>query len=389
MIFEFATAARIIFGHGTLSEAGPIAVSLLGNIRKGKVMLVTGVSTSRPSRLTAVLAKHDIEFITIPVTGEPTVEMVRTAVDRGIMAGCRVVISLGGGSAIDMGKAIAAMTTNGGNPLEFMEVIGPGKPLVHPPLPFIAIPTTSGTGAEVTRNAVLASPPHRMKVSLRSPLMLPRIALVDPELTYELPPALTAATGMDALTQLVEAFVSVRANPVTDGFCREGIRRAGRSLRRAFEQGDCASAREDMALASLLSGLALANAGLGAGHGIAAPLGGMFAAPHGAVCAALLPHVMAVNVSVLRQRSPESGTLRRYDEVARILTGKAAAVAADGIQWVTELARDLQIPMIRTYGVQTSDVPALVENAMKASSMKGNPVPLAANEVTEIIAAAM
>ena len=389
MNFEFAAPGRIIFGPGTLCEAGSIAVSLLGNVRKGKAMLVTGVSTTRPDRLTAILAKHDVEFVTLPVTGEPTVEMVRTAVDRAIVADCRMIISIGGGSAIDAGKAIAAMITNGGNPLEFLEVIGQGKPLARPPLPVVAIPTTAGTGAEVTRNAVLASPAHRVKVSLRSPMMLPRLALVDPELTYELPPALTASTGMDALTQLIESYVSVRANPITDGLCREGIMRAARSLRKACAQGDSASAREDMALASLLSGLALANAGLGAAHGISAPLGGMFTAPHGAVCAALLPHVMTVNIDALRRRDPEAESLGRYDEIARLLTSKATAVAADGIRWVADLRRGLAIPTIGAYGVQSSDVPTLVENAMKASSTKGNPIALTPDEVGAIITAAL
>lgn len=389
MIFEFATATRIIFGNGSLSEAGPIALSFLGNVRKGKVMLVTGVSTSRPSRLTAILAKHDIEFITLPVTGEPTIEMVRTAADRAVASDCRIVISIGGGSAIDAGKAIAAMITNGGDPIVHLEVIGQGKPLLQPPVPFIAIPTTAGTGAEVTRNAVLASAAHRLKVSLRSPMMLPRLALVDPELTYDLPPALTAATGMDALTQLIEAFVSVRSNPLTGGFCREGIPRIARSLRKAYEHGECAGAREDMALASLLSGLALANAGLGAAHGIAAPLGGMFAAPHGAVCAALLPHVMTVNIAALRRSAPESESLRRYDEVGRMLTGSATAVAADAIRWTSEIGRDLGIPKIGSYGVQASDIPALVEGALKSSSIKGNPIALTGEQVGEILAAAM
>lgn len=389
MIFEFATATRIIFGNGSLSEAGPIALSFLGNVRKGKVMLVTGVSTSRPSRLTAILAKHDIEFITLPVTGEPTIEMVRTAADRAVASDCRIVISIGGGSAIDAGKAIAAMITNGGDPIVHLEVIGQGKPLLQPPVPFIAIPTTAGTGAEVTRNAVLASAAHRLKVSLRSPMMLPRLALVDPELTYDLPPALTAATGMDALTQLIEAFVSVRSNPLTGGFCREGIPRIARSLRNAYEHGECAGAREDMALASLLSGLALANAGLGAAHGIAAPLGGMFAAPHGAVCAALLPHVMTVNIAALRRSAPESESLRRYDEVGRMLTGSATAVAADAIRWTSEIGRDLGIPKIGSYGVQASDIPALVEGALKSSSIKGNPIALTGEQVGEILAAAM
>lgn len=389
MTFEFATAARIIFGNGSLSEAGPIALSFLGNVRKGKVMLVSGVSTSRPSRLIAILAKHDIEFITLPVTGEPTVEIVRTAADRAVVSNCRMVISIGGGSAIDAGKAIAAMITNGGNPTEFLEVIGQGKPLLQPPVPFMAIPTTAGTGAEVTRNAVLVSTPHRLKVSLRSPLMLPRVALVDPELTYDLPPALTASTGMDALTQLIEAFVSVRANPITDALCREGIPRVARSLRKACAQGECAGAREDMSLASLLSGLALANAGLGAAHGIAAPLGGMFAAPHGAVCAALLPHVITVNVAAIRRVAPGSESLCRYDEVGRMLTGKASAVAADAIRWINEVNRDLGIPKLGRYGIRTTDIPALAEGALKASSMKGNPIGLTSDEVCAIVAAAI
>jgi len=389
MNFEFATATRIIFGNGSLPEAGPITLGFLGSVRKGKVMLVAGVSTSRPNRLIAILAKHDIEFITLPVTGEPTIEMVRTAADRAVASGCRIVISIGGGSAIDAGKAIAAMITNGGDPIVHLEVIGQGKPLLQPPVPLIAIPTTAGTGAEVTRNAVLASPAHRVKVSLRSPLMLPRVALVDPELAYDLPPALTAATGMDALTQLIEAFVSVRANPLTDGFCREGIPRIARSLRKACEDGECASAREDMALASLLSGLALANAGLGAAHGIAAPLGGMFAAPHGAVCAALLPHVITANAAALRRSEPEGEGLRRYDEVGRMLAGSDTASVTDAIRWTSELSRDLGIPKIGSYGVQATDIPALVEGALKSSSIKGNPITLTGEQVGEILATAM
>ena len=208
-----------------------------------------------------------------------------------------------------------------GELLDYVEIIGRGQALTKPSAPFIAIPTTAGTGSEVTRNAVLASPEHRVKVSLRSPLMLARVALVDPELTYDLPPALTASTGLDALTQLIEPFVCLRANPMTDGLCVEGMRRAARSLRVAFTDGQNKSAREDMAVASLFGGLALANAGLGAVHGFAGPIGGMFPAPHGAVCAALLPHVMTANIRALRQRAPGSEALRRYDKVARLLTG--------------------------------------------------------------------
>ena len=195
------------------------------------------------------------------------------------------------------------MLTNRGDVLEYLESVGPGKALTDRPAPFIAIPTTAGTGSEVTRNAVLTSPEHRAKVSLRSPLMLPTVALVDPELTYGLPPAVTAATGMDALAQLIEPFVCSRANPVTDSLCVEGMRRVARSLRKAFEGGPNEPARLDMAIASLFGGMALANAGLGAVHGLAGPIGGMFpGAAHGAVCAALLPHVVTANLIALRAR---------------------------------------------------------------------------------------
>ena len=295
--------------------------------------------------------------------------------------GCELVVAIGGGSAIDAGKAIAALLANRPDPLEYLEVIGAGKPLTSRPVPFVAIPTTSGTGAEVTRNAVLASKQHRVKVSLRSPLMLPRLAVVDPELTYGLPPAITASTGLDALTQLIEAFVCTRANPLTDAICREGIGRAARSLRRAYEQGDDTSAREDMALAALLGGLALANAGLGAVHGLAGPIGGMFEAPHGAVCAALLTHVMTANLQALQDRQPDSSALHRYDETARTLLNDITATAADGVQWIQQLCTDLQIPPLRTYGFTAHDIASLVQKASAASSMKPNPIVLTSDEL--------
>jgi alcohol dehydrogenase class IV len=218
--------------------------------------------------------------------------------------------------------------------------------------------------------------------------MLSRLALVDPLLTHTVPPDVTASTGLDALTQVLEPFVSHRANPLTDAVCREGLRRAARSLRRVYEQGDDADAREDMALVSLFGGLALANAGLGAVHGFAGPLGGMFPAPHGAVCACLLPHVMAVNVRALRERDPGSPSLRRYDEVACILTEDERATAADGVAWVEELCRGLRIPSLSTYGLAKADFPLLIEKASRSSSMKGNPVRLTEDEMGEVLALA-
>jgi len=268
-------------------------------------------------------------------------------------------------------------------------VVGRALPLTNPAAPCIAIPTTAGTGAEVTRNAVLASPAHQVKVSLRSPLMLPRLALVDPELTLDLPAGLTASTGLDALTQLIEPYVSIRANPLSDGFCTEGIRRVSRALRPAFHDGANAAAREDMALASLLGGLALANAGLGAVHGFAAPIGGMFSAPHGAVCAALLPHVMEANLLAARQRAAKGDTPGRYALIAQLLTGEATATAEDGVRWVRSLVAELGIPPLRTYGVTSGLVPALVAKAAQASSMKANPLPLTPEELTAILRAAL
>jgi alcohol dehydrogenase class IV len=301
---------------------------------------------------------------------------------------CQFVVAIGGGSVIDAGKAIAAMLANDGELLDYVEVIGRGQTLSTPSLPFIAIPTTAGTGAEVTRNAVLGSTDHCVKASLRSPLMLPTVALLDPELTYDLPPALTASTGLDALTQLIEPFTCKRANALTDAICREGMRRVARSLRVAFGEGRNVAAREDMMLAGLFGGLALANAGLGAAHGFAAPIGGMFPAPHGAVCAALLPHVMVANVRMARLNDA-SAVVNRYDEVARILTGKPDAQAADGVRWVSELVRDLKIPPLRAYGIGAGHIPELVTKAANASSMKANPVKLAPDELAGLLEQAL
>jgi alcohol dehydrogenase class IV len=298
---------------------------------------------------------------------------------------CDLIISLGGGSAIDAGKAIAAIMTNPGELSDYLEVIGRGQTLSQPSAPFIAIPTTAGTGSELTRNAVLASPEHRVKVSLRSPFMLPRVALVDPELTYDLPRAISASTGLDALTQLIEPYVCARANPFTDALCVEGMRRAARSLRVVCQDGRNASAREDMAVASLFGGLALANAGLGAVHGFAGPIGGMFPAPHGAVCAALLPHVVNANLKALRARNPGSEPLRRYDETARLLTGSPGADADLGVEWLSRLVSDLKIPSLGAYGLAPQHTTELVEKAAQASSMKANPIVLTPEELAGIL----
>jgi alcohol dehydrogenase class IV len=384
MRFEFATAGRIIFGPGTLAEIGTL-VRGLGR----HALVVTGGNPDRAAGLLARLRAADVVVTTYGVRGEPSVESVTRGAEIARAAGCDCVLGFGGGSAIDAAKGIAGLVPNPGDPLDYLEVIGRALPLTNPALPVVAIPTTAGTGAEVTRNAVLCSPSHRVKVSLRSVHLLPRIALVDPELTYDLPAALTASTGLDALTQLIEPYVSSRTQPLTDALCVEGIRRAARSLRTACEQPRHAAAREDMAVASLFGGIALANSGLGAAHGFAAPIGGRFEAPHGAVCAALLPGVLAANVRALRQRAATSRVLPRFDEVARLLTGRADANIHDGVRWLRDLVHDLKIPTLRAYGLTSADVPALVAAAAQASSMKANPLPLTTEELTEILAGAL
>jgi alcohol dehydrogenase class IV len=388
--FEITVPARILFGAGVVAQV-PAAVRALGT----RALVVTGRSPSRAGNLLAALTEAGVSptVWSLDFDGEPTVDSARAGVAAGQRAGCDVVVAFGGGGALDAGKAIAALLGNGGDPLDYLEVVGRGRPLDRPSLPVCAVPTTAGTGSEVTRNAVLASPEHQVKASLRGPLMLPRLAVVDPDLLAGLPPAVIASGGLDALSQLIEPFVSRRANPITDGWAREGLRRSARALRAAYADGlageEAAERRADLACASLLGGLCLANAGLGAVHGLAAPLGGTFAAPHGAVCAALLPHVLAVNLRALGERDPSNPLRARFDEIAVLLTGRPDAIATDGVTWVRELCGALGIPRLSRHGLTAADLPALVEKAKAASSMKANPVALTDEEIGEITSAAM
>ena len=379
MHFEFITVPHIVFGRGVVQDVGSMAVKM-GH----RPLVITGSSTIRAKPVLDILTAQGIEYSTFSITGEPSTETVRHSVQLARQANRDFIIGIGGGSVLDTGKATAILLTNGGDPLDYVEVIGRGSPLTKPPVPYIAIPTTA-SGAEVTRNAVLASKEHRVKISIRSPLMLPRLAVIDPELTYSLPPEVTASTGLDALAQVIEPYVSNKANPMTDVFCREGIKRAARSLRRAYEKGDDPVAREDMSFASLLGGIALGNAKLGVVHGFASVVGGMFPAPHGIVCGSLLPHVMAINVRAMKERLPESEALRRYDEVSQIMTGNLMATSSDGVEWLKQLCKDLRIPSLASCGVTRDDFPMLVDKASVASSTKGNPVQLNAGEMQEIL----
>jgi alcohol dehydrogenase class IV len=380
MRFEFATATQIVFGSGTLRETGKL-VRPWGH----RALVVTGGRPDRAKTLLQILEAEGVSTSTFSVAHEPSVQLVSDGLAAARACGAEIVIGFGGGSVIDTAKAIAGLYTNPGEVLDYLEVVGAGRPLVRPALPWMAIPTTAGTGAEVTRNAVLAVPERRLKVSLRSPHLLARIALVDPELTLDLPPTITAASGMDALTQLLEAYVCNRANPMTDALCQAGLPKVIRALPMAWQNPYDLAAREALSLGALWSGVALANAGLGAVHGFAGPIGGMFSAPHGAVCAALLAPVMEANIAALRARSPEHTALRRYREIACWLTEKSEATPEDGVQAIKVLVAALHIPKLASFGLSTSHVSEIVVQAQQASSMKANPLVLTASELMEAL----
>jgi alcohol dehydrogenase class IV len=379
--FELSVPEKIIFGKGSLARLGQL-VSGFGD----QVLIVHGANPDRARSLEGLLPKSTTTLY--PIRNEPTIEDIAKGVEEAKAKEVTLVIGIGGGSVIDAAKAISGLATNTGDILEYLEVIGRGNPLTKAGLPCVAIPTTAGTGAEVTKNAVIASLEHQVKVSLRSPFLLPRIALVDPELTYSLPAKVTIATGLDALTQLIEPLTSSRANPATDGLCREAIPRVASSLAAVVQNGKGFAAREAMALASLFGGLALANAGLGAVHGFAGPIGGMFNAPHGLICGILLPFVVDANIHALRLRAPDSIALARYDEIGRLLTGSPDALATDGLAWLTDVSKTLNVPKLSSLGISKESIPEIASKAAKASSMKANPIELTHPELEAILEAA-
>ncbi|MEN6523250.1 MAG: iron-containing alcohol dehydrogenase [Anaerolineaceae bacterium] len=379
-MFEFATAARIVFGEDSVYKTIP-SFRTFGS----KAFITLGLSETCAQPVLDAIKAQGIEFVSHRVKGEPTLETVQQAIEIARQNNVEMVIGMGGGSAIDTAKTVAAMLANPGELLDYLEVVGKGKALTKQSLPWVAIPTTAGTGSEVTRNAVIEVPEKKFKVSLRSTLILPRIAIVDPKLTLPLSPHVTATSGMDALSQVIEPFLSIKANPMVSALCREGIQRAGKSLRTAYFDGQNYPAREDMSLTSLLGGLALANAGLGAVHGFAAPLGGMFHARHGALCGRLLPAVMQVNFQALLTREPKNPALMRFHEIAILLTGETSAQPQQAVTWIEDTCELLEIPRLSAYGITKNDFPAIVEKAKQASSMKGNPITLTQDELTRIL----
>lgn len=379
--FEFATAGRILFGAGRAAEL-PGLLAGLGS----RVLVCTGAD---PERHAGLLAALELPAEVFAVKGEPTIEEARAATAAAREQGADAVAAIGGGSVIDLGKAVAMLLGNGGDPLDYLEVIGGGQAISRQSAPCVAVPTTAGTGAEVTANAVLASPEHQVKASLRGAAMLPRAALVDPLLTVSCPPEVTAASGMDALTQCLEPFVSPRASPLSDAMAREGIRRAAAGLRRAYADGGDLAARADMAVASLAGGMALANAKLGAVHGLAGVLGGTVAVPHGVACAALLAPVIEANVAALRVAGPpDHPGLARYAEAAALLTGEPAATIEDAVAWVRQTLALLAIPGLRTFGLVPDQAGGIAAQAQRSSSMQGNPVALTEAGLREILARA-
>ncbi|MGV3772379.1 MAG: iron-containing alcohol dehydrogenase [Verrucomicrobiales bacterium] len=381
MNFEFSTANRILFGEGCSRQTGSI-----GRGFGSRALVVTGSNYRRHSDFLDLLESAGLSFNICQVLEEPTPEFCQDAASQAKQDNQQMVIAIGGGSALDAGKAIAALATNDGDIFDYLEIVGKGRPLANNPLPFIALPTTSGTGSEATRNAVLSSKKARLKVSLRSSSMFPKAAIVDPELTYGLPPEVTASTGMDALTQLLEAFTSRRANPLTDACCREGIPKVASSIQTAVADGGNSSARRNMALGSLLSGMALANGGLGAVHGFAAPIGGMFGAPHGMICASLLCAVWEMNYQEAKRVN--SPLVERFHEAGRLLTGSASATADDAARWLKDLTTALKIKRLGMLGIQRHELGSILEPAQNSSSMKGNSFTLSNAQLEEILHAA-
>lgn len=387
--FEFFGVGRIIFGRGNFARAGELAAEL------GKSPLLIHNGDGLIDRLVQLLSASGISAAVRRQRGEPTVADIDTSVEEARRHGCDSVIALGGGSAIDAAKATAGLLTNGGSAVDYMEVVGKGRKITRLAIPWMAIPVTAGTGAEATRNAVIGLPEKKFKASIRSELLLPRIALVDPELGVSVSPAVTASSGMDALCQCIESYTSIGASLPTDALAMRGVHLAAGCLPRAFHDGSDLDAREGMALAALLSGMTLTSAGLGAVHGFAAPLGANFPVAHGTVCAALLPHVIAANIRALRAQPPSTGArgLSRYAEIGRQFPGFEAAADNDAIDacvhFTANLLRELRIPALNQFGLRPADAAEMVALARKASSMRFNPVVLSDESLSAALIAAI
>ncbi|MDR9486135.1 MAG: iron-containing alcohol dehydrogenase [Sediminimonas sp.] len=379
--FSFLTAGEIRFGRGGAADAAA-RVATLGR----RVLLVHGARAARADWLNSALRDAGCTVTALACPREPDLALIEAGVALGRDAGAEVVVALGGGAALDTGKAVAALIPADRPIMDHLEVVGQGLPLDHAPLPFVALPTTAGTGAEVTRNAVIDVPQARRKVSLRDPRMLPDLALVDPALTDDLPAAQTLASGLDAVTQVIEPYLSRRANLMTDALCRDAIPRGLRALCSVMADGTDAQARDDMAWISLCGGLALSNAGLGAVHGLAGPVGGMSHAPHGAVCGALLPGVLSANAGAA---VPGSVLDARLQEVRGWIAAALGCDAGDAFAALARWSSAQGLPRLGAMDVARADLPAIAAAAVGSSSMRANPVELTAETLQEILEHAM
>jgi len=380
MKIDFSTSNRIIFGSGEFRKIADL-IKEWGH----RAFVIRGKNPTYGKAFFKIIEELDLEITYFEVDKEPDIALLASALQLARDKKCDFVIGFGGGAVIDTGKAVAALLNNDGELMDYLEVVGKGLPQKNLSKPYIAIPSTAGTGSEVTRNAVIDVPDKKVKVSMRNAYMLPKIALVDPELTLDLPQNITASTGMDAFVQVIEPYVCNSPNPMVDMFCRDAIPRAAKNLLSAYQDGSNIKARENMAWVSLMGGLSLANAKLGAVHGFAGPIGGMFHAPHGAICACLLPAVMKVNIENLKKAVPESFSLKRYREIAVWMTDDLKADVDDGIQFIENLYQNLKIARLNEIGITEKDFPSIVEKSKNSSSMKGNPIQLPDEELLRIL----
>lgn len=378
--FDFSTANRILFGPGAL-QVLPELINDYGE----NVVIVRSSHQDAFKQLEKLIEGDQLQLRTIFVDSEPNLPGVIDAISQASQNQCDFVIGIGGGSVMDTAKVIAAMLTNDGDLMDYLEVVGKGLPIRHRCAPLIAIPTTSGTGSEVTRNAVINIPERNLKVSMRSPLMLPWISIVDPLLTLSVPADVTAFTGMDAFIQVIEPYVSIKANHMTDRFCEDGIKRASTNLIKVFRNGLDQEARCEMSLVSLYGGLSLANSGVGAIHAFAGVIGSKYNVPHGAACAMFLSSVMKVNITALQNREPSNDSLARYLQISRWVTGNEGATFEDGINWFDTLCQELVIPGLADFGVKKSDFSTIIQLTKQTSSMKANPILLTDGELAQIL----
>ena len=382
--FEFTTPPKIVFGWGKITTLAELATPL----GKSAFVVYNGKSADRAVE---ILKSANIRHTVHRQRGEPTVTDVEAALQTAKQDQCDMVIAIGGGSAIDCGKAVAGLLTNDGAVLDYLEVIGNGRKITKPAVPWIAIPTTAGTGSEATRNAVIGSPEHKYKASLRSEHLLAKVALIDPQLGVAVPPNVTAASGMDALVQCIESFTSNAANGFTLPRSMQGIVSAMHGLIPAFERPSDQIARTHMALASLVSGISLNNAGLGTVHGLAAPLGANTTAPHGLICGVLLPHVLRANIDAMK--GADNPALRFYAQTGRIISRTSHSDDESAIEScpvsAAELAQKLQLPSLSQFGLTESMFPKIIEMAKKSSSMRYNPVVLADETLANILHAVL